>query len=45
MDGPYDSRLLPVLLTICLVVSMSLVFGGAVMRLTSKADEPQPPAP
>jgi hypothetical protein len=34
-DGPYDSRFLPVLLTICMVLSMSVVFGGAVFRLAT----------
>ncbi|GIL87347.1 hypothetical protein Vretimale_1715 [Volvox reticuliferus] len=33
-DGPYDSRFLPVLLTVCMVLSMSVVFGGAVYRLS-----------
>lgn len=32
-DGPYDSRFLPVLLTVCMVLAMSVVFGGAVVRL------------
>lgn len=34
-DGPYDSRFLPVLLTVCMILSMSVVFGGAVFRLSS----------
>ena len=34
-DGPYDTRFLPVMLTCCMVMSMSVVFGGAVMRLGS----------
>lgn len=36
-DGPYDSRFLPVLLTVCMVLSMSVVFGGAVTRLTGSS--------
>ncbi len=34
LDGPYDSRYLPVLLTAVLLLSMGVVFGGAVIRLT-----------
>lgn len=34
LDGPYDSRYLPVLLTCVLMLSMGVVFGGAVLRLT-----------
>lgn len=30
MDGPYDSRLLPVLLAIILMVALLIVFSGAV---------------
>mmetsp|Transcript_9757 Transcript_9757/g.29558 ORF Transcript_9757/g.29558 Transcript_9757/m.29558 type:complete len:131 (-) Transcript_9757:244-636(-) len=37
MDGPYDSRALPLLLTIVMVLSMSIVFGGAIMRLNEPA--------
>lgn len=36
-DGPYDSRLLPVLLTFAMVISMSIVFVGAVVRLTGES--------
>lgn len=32
-DGPYDSRLLPVLLASVLIVALLLVFGGAVAEL------------
>ncbi|MEW5316473.1 MAG: hypothetical protein WDW38_007845 [Sanguina aurantia] len=35
LDGPYDSRWLPVMLTICMIVSMGAVFLGAVKRITS----------
>lgn len=34
MDGPYDSRYLPALLTVVLMLSMAVVFGGALVRLT-----------
>mmetsp|Transcript_31247 Transcript_31247/g.56724 ORF Transcript_31247/g.56724 Transcript_31247/m.56724 type:complete len:129 (-) Transcript_31247:292-678(-) len=34
-DGPYDSRFLPTLLTCCMVISMSVIFGGAVYRLAT----------
>ena len=30
MDGPYDSRLLPVLLAVILMVALLIVFSGAV---------------
>jgi hypothetical protein len=33
MDGPYDSRVLPVLLTVTLAASLIIVFSGAVVRL------------
>jgi len=35
-DGPYDSRLLPATLAICLVSALSVVFSGAVVRLHSE---------
>lgn len=35
LDGPYDSRWLPVMLTICMIVSMGAVFLGALKRITS----------
>mmetsp|Transcript_10429 Transcript_10429/g.18177 ORF Transcript_10429/g.18177 Transcript_10429/m.18177 type:complete len:131 (+) Transcript_10429:199-591(+) len=34
LDGPYDSRYLPVLLTTVMMISMAVVFGGALIRLT-----------
>lgn len=33
MDGPYDSKVLPVVLALCLVASLVVVFSGAVVRL------------
>ena len=30
LDGPYDSRLLPVLLGVMLIISLLIVFGGAI---------------
>ena len=30
MDGPYDNRLLPVLLAVILMVALLIVFSGAV---------------
>ena len=35
-DGPYDSRLLPAVLAVCLVSSLMVVFSGAVVRLHSE---------
>ncbi len=35
-DGPYDSRLLPATLAVCLVSSLMVVFSGAVVRLHSE---------
>eukprot|EP00798_Chlamydomonas_sp_ICE-L_P020546 gene20546-27336_t len=35
VDGPYDSRHLPILLTTVMVLSMALVFGGAIERITA----------
>mmetsp|Transcript_29700 Transcript_29700/g.75671 ORF Transcript_29700/g.75671 Transcript_29700/m.75671 type:complete len:131 (+) Transcript_29700:2534-2926(+) len=34
LDGPYDSRALPALLTGVLMLSMAVVFAGALIRLT-----------
>jgi hypothetical protein len=34
-DGPYDSRLLPGTLAVCLVSALMVVFSGAVVRLHS----------
>jgi hypothetical protein len=34
LDGPYDSRYLPTLLTVVMLISMGVVFTGALMRLT-----------
>jgi len=33
MDGPYDSRVLPIMLSVTLVASLIIVFSGAVVRL------------
>lgn len=33
MDGPYDSKTLPILLAAALVSSLVIVFSGAVSRL------------
>jgi uncharacterized membrane protein YidH (DUF202 family) len=33
MDGPYDSKTLPVVLAVALIASLAVVFGGAVERL------------
>ncbi len=32
-DGPYDSQLLPFLLSIVLMVSLLITFGGSVAKL------------
>lgn len=37
MDGPYDSRALPVILAITLITSLLVVFSGAIVRLHSDA--------
>lgn len=34
MDGPYDSKFLPVVLTTSMVLAMGVVFAGAVSRIT-----------
>lgn len=33
MDGPYDNRILPVILSVALIASLLVVFGGAVARI------------
>jgi hypothetical protein len=33
MDGPYDSRVLPVLLASILIVALVLVFAGSIAQL------------
>jgi hypothetical protein len=33
MDGPYDSKVLPIMLSVTLVTSLIIVFSGAVVRL------------
>jgi len=35
LDGPYDSRVLPIMLAVTLVMSLLVVFSGAVVRLHS----------
>jgi hypothetical protein len=35
LDGPYDSRMLPIILAVTLVTSLMVVFSGAVARLHS----------
>lgn len=35
LDGPYDSRALPIILAVTLVTSLVIVFSGAVVRLQS----------
>lgn len=37
LDGPYDSRVLPIMLTGVMALSMAVVFGSALMRLTNPA--------
>lgn len=37
LDGPYDSKVLPVVLAVTLVTSLLVVFTGAVSRLHSDA--------
>ena len=32
MDGPYDNRVLPVVLSAIMIVALSIVFGGAVVQ-------------
>lgn len=32
MDGPYDNRILPILLSAVLMLALSVVLGGAVAR-------------
>mmetsp|Transcript_23778 Transcript_23778/g.52153 ORF Transcript_23778/g.52153 Transcript_23778/m.52153 type:complete len:133 (+) Transcript_23778:260-658(+) len=40
LDGPYDSRALPILLTSVMVIAMAIVFGGAVVRLSETPATP-----
>lgn len=40
LDGPYDSRALPVMLCCVMMVAMSVVFGGAVINITAPAAGP-----
>ena len=40
LDGPYDSRGLPILLSTLMVLSMSIVFGGAFLRISETAAPP-----
>mgnify|MGYP001807498667 CR=1 FL=1 len=35
LDGPYDSKVLPIMLAITLVASLLVVFSGAIVRLHS----------
>jgi hypothetical protein len=37
MDGPYDNRLLPVVISVVLVCALLIVFAGAVSRLQEPA--------
>jgi hypothetical protein len=37
LDGPYDSKVLPVLLAVTLITSLVVVFSGAIARLHSDA--------
>ena len=37
MDGPYDNRVLPVVLSAIMVVALTIVFGGAVVQFASGA--------
>ena len=32
MDGPYDNRILPVMLSILLMLALSVVLGGSIAR-------------
>ena len=40
LDGPYDSRGLPILLSCLMVLSMSIVFGGAFLRISETPATP-----
>ncbi|KAJ9533230.1 hypothetical protein QJQ45_018344 [Haematococcus lacustris] len=42
LDGPYDSRILPTLLTVVLTIAFAVVFSGAIMRLTDPTDPSGP---
>eukprot|EP00878_Enallax_costatus_P001908 GHUV01002069.1.p1 GENE.GHUV01002069.1~~GHUV01002069.1.p1 ORF type:complete len:131 (+),score=29.16 GHUV01002069.1:1421-1813(+) len=35
LDGPYDSKVLPIILAVTLVTSLVIVFSGAIVRLQS----------
>ena len=35
MDGPYDNRVLPVVLSGIMIVALAIVFGGAVVQFAS----------
>lgn len=37
MDGPYDNRILPGIISVAMIATLLVVFGGAVMRLQSSA--------
>ena len=32
MDGPYDNRVLPIVLSVIMVVVLAITFGGAVVQ-------------
>lgn len=40
LDGPYDARGLPIMLCSVLLVAMTVVFGGALVSLSTTAPEP-----
>jgi uncharacterized membrane protein YidH (DUF202 family) len=42
LDGPYDSRGLPILLSCLMILAMAIVFGGAFLRLTESTPAPAP---
>lgn len=45
-DGPYDSKVLPIVLAITLIASLVVVLAGAIARLGADAPAPAPvPAP
>lgn len=43
MEGPYDSKALPVLLSTALIVSLVVVFAGAIGRLQGGGPDNLPP--
>jgi hypothetical protein len=45
MDGPYDSKVLPVLLSIAMIAALVVVFTGAVVRLQDGGSGDSPPVP